>query len=134
MSRAYLDSSAFVKLVLADEPQAPALRRYLQGWPDRVSATLLRTEVLRAIQRQRPFALATMAAARSLFAGMGWLELDQRLLDQAGTLLPPELRSLDAVHLAAALALGSDLGVLVTYDLRMAGAAQQYGLPVSSPC
>jgi predicted nucleic acid-binding protein len=43
------------------------------------------------------------------------------------------MRSLDALHLAAAMSLGPDLGVLVTYDERMLGAASLFGLPVASP-
>jgi hypothetical protein len=46
---AYLDSSAFVKLVVA-EPESDALRRALARWPDRASATLLRTETVRALR------------------------------------------------------------------------------------
>jgi predicted nucleic acid-binding protein len=42
-------------------------------------------------------------------------------------LLPAELRSLDAIHLATAQELGDDLKVLVTYDERMAAAARQLG-------
>jgi predicted nucleic acid-binding protein len=61
------------------------------------------------------------------------IQLDEPLLDRAGSLAPPELRWLDALHLAAALTLASDLGVVVTYDIRMAEAARQQGLPVSAP-
>ncbi|MBK5250721.1 MAG: VapC toxin family PIN domain ribonuclease, partial [Actinomycetales bacterium] len=43
------------------------------------------------------------------------------------------LRSLDAVHLAAALSLGDDLEGIVTYDDRLAEAAQANGVPVASP-
>jgi predicted nucleic acid-binding protein len=48
-------------------------------------------------------------------------------------LLPLELRSLDAIHLATASLLGADLGEIVTYDERMAAAAQSMGFRVSSP-
>ena len=59
--------------------------------------------------------------------------LDEPLLDYAATLSPPELRSLGAIHLAATLSLGSDLGVFVAQDERLADAAMQQGLPVRSP-
>jgi hypothetical protein len=65
---------------------------------------------------------------------MKLVRLDESLLDRAGDLDPRELRSLDAVHLAAALAMGPDLGVLVTYDDRLEYAARQRGLVVESPC
>jgi hypothetical protein len=43
------------------------------------------------------------------------------------------MRSLDAVHIAAAMSLGPDLGVVITYDERMDAAARLFGLPVASP-
>jgi predicted nucleic acid-binding protein len=64
---------------------------------------------------------------------MRLIRLDEPLLDRAGELDPRELRSLDAMHLAAAMAIGADLGVLVTYDERLGGAARERGLPVDAP-
>lgn len=43
------------------------------------------------------------------------------------------LRTLDAIHLATALRLGSDLDAVVTYDNRLAEAARTLGLPVAAP-
>jgi uncharacterized protein len=43
------------------------------------------------------------------------------------------MRSLDAIHLAAALSLGRDLAGIVTYDRWMAEAAQTLGLRVAAP-
>jgi predicted nucleic acid-binding protein len=127
---AYLDTSAFVKLLVA-EPESAALERFLGRWPERTSATLLRTEAVRALRRsgydQR------VGAARRLFEGMRLIRLDEVLLDRAGELDPRELRSLDALHLATALAVGADLGVLLTYDERLGEAARQRGLTVQSP-
>jgi hypothetical protein len=47
--------------------------------------------------------------------------------------LPVELRSLDAIHLATAQQLGADLARIVTYDDRMAVAANQLGLTTARP-
>jgi uncharacterized protein len=55
------------------------------------------------------------------------------LFRQAGMLLPPHLRSLDTIHVAAALSLGPHLGVVIAYDQRMIDAPQQQGLAVASP-
>lgn len=126
---AYLDTSAFVKLILL-EAESTALKRYLQTWPRWCSATLLRTEAARALRRQ---GLAYLAPARQIFTWMNLIRMDEPLLDRAGELDPPDIRSLDAVHVAAALSLGSELGVFVTYDQRMADAARQYGLTVCDP-
>jgi predicted nucleic acid-binding protein len=45
----------------------------------------------------------------------------------------PSLQSLDAIHLAAAQALGAELESVVTYDARMRGAATTLGLRVTRP-
>lgn len=59
--------------------------------------------------------------------------MDEALLDRAGDLDPASLRSLDAIHLASALTLGNDLGVVVTYDDRMLQGASALGLHTASP-
>lgn len=127
---AYLDTSAFVKL-LVTEPESAALRTRLQRWPDRVLAALLRTQTVRALRRQGNDAL--IGKARRLFGGLVLIRMDEPLLDRAGDLGPAELRSLDAVHLAAALSIGPDLGVLLTYDIRLRDAAAAQGVDVESP-
>ncbi len=127
---AYLDTSAFVKLLVA-EPESAALSARLGRWPDRASATLLRTESMRALRRSGHERLA--GTARRLLGTVRLIRLDEPLLDRAGELEPAELRTLDAIHLAAALSIGSDLGVLVTYDSRLASAAVARGLNVESP-
>lgn len=125
---AYLDSSAFVKLVVP-EAESAALRRWLQGWPRRASATLLRVEAVRAVMPSGPVAVRT---ARRQMARIHLIELTRKLLDGAAV-LPPALRSLDAIHLAAAQSLGADLGVVVTYDARLAGAAARLGMVAEAP-
>ncbi|HYZ02377.1 MAG TPA: VapC toxin family PIN domain ribonuclease, partial [Candidatus Binatia bacterium] len=58
---------------------------------------------------------------------------DEPLLDRAAELDPRGLRPLDAIHLAAALAIGPDLGAFLTYDERLADAARRQGLTVHAP-
>jgi predicted nucleic acid-binding protein len=125
----YLDTSAFMKLV-AEEAESAALRRHLRGGRLRTSAILLQTEALRAAGRLSP---AHVAVARQLLRGLALIQTDRQLYAVAGALAPPELRSLDALHVAAALTLGQDLADFVTYDTRMTHAAQTHGLPVVSP-
>ena len=125
----YLDSSAFVKLVLP-EPETPALVAYLRRWSRAVSATLLRTEALRAAACSSP---ARVQDTRRALRDVAFIDLGRDLMDQAGALAPHDLRSLDALHIAAALSLGDDLDELVTYDARLAAAATAHGLLVASP-
>jgi predicted nucleic acid-binding protein len=51
----------------------------------------------------------------------------------AAASLAVEVRSLDAVHLASAQAIGESLEVLLTYDRRMLEAARSIGLPAEAP-
>ncbi len=130
MTAVYLDSSAFVKLVV-NEAETAALRTFLAGRPARrVSSTLLRTEVLRATRHLGPEVLATV---RESLRRIDLVSIDDRILDGAGTIEPGVLRTLDAIHLATALAVGDDLDAIVTYDLRMIQAARLLGLPTASP-
>ncbi|MGH9095281.1 MAG: PIN domain-containing protein [Acidimicrobiales bacterium] len=129
-SVAYLDTSAFVKLLVA-EPETDALRAAMGRWPQRASATLLRTETVRALRRSGHGHL--VGQARRLFRSVSLVRIDEPLLDRAGDLEPVELRALDAIHLAAALALGPDLGVVFTYDSRLRDALVSNGLPVEAP-
>lgn len=127
---AYLDTSAFVKLVVV-EPESSALQRFLMRWPERTSAALLRTEAIRALRWSGHD--DRVGAARRLMSAIRLVRLDEPLLDRAGDLDPRELRSPDAIHLATALAIGPDLGVLLTYDERLGDAARRHGLVVQAP-
>ena len=130
MSIVYLDSSAFVKLI-AREAETGALRRYLCSHDHWLSASLLRAEVLRAALRSgNP---QRLVAARHQLRHVAYVDVTRELLEQAGLVQPPEVRTLDAVHLSAALWLQDDLDALVTYDSRMADAAQANGLAVATP-
>jgi predicted nucleic acid-binding protein len=59
--------------------------------------------------------------------------LTDRVRHTAARLVPPELRTLDAIHVASALALGPDLAAVVTYDARMQQAAEGCRLRVLAP-
>jgi len=107
-----------------------ALRRHLRRRTPLVSSALARTEVLRALLLEGD---AAQARARAVLNRIDMIRLSDRVLNAAGTLLPPEVRSLDAIHLESARQLGTDLGQVVTYDDRMIAAAQQLGLSTKSP-
>ena len=126
----YLDTSALVKLVVA-EPETPALRSWLRE-EDRtpLACDLVRTELLRAVRRAAP---DRVVQARAVLDSLTLTTVTTALFEEAGRLDPAELRSLDALHLAAALDLGDDLDGLVTYDDRLGRAAQFNGIPVISP-
>lgn len=128
-SIAYLDSSALVKTVV-EEPESKALRRLLRRFETHASSGLARTEVVRAVRRAQPSALPQALAALERLA---LIEVSQAVLDSAGVLDPPTLRTLDAIHLAAARTLSPQLAALVTYDERLAAAGRSLGLPIEAP-
>lgn len=125
----YLDSSALVKLVVA-EPESGALRRYLRRRRPLVSSALARTEVLRALL---PFGPEAVRRGQDVLARVELARVNDAVLDLAGTLMPVELRSLDAIHLATARRFGDDLARIVTYDERLSAAARALGITVASP-
>jgi PIN domain. len=130
LSALYLDSSAFVKLVVEEE-ESVAVRAFLSAHDARrVSSALLRTEALRAVRHLGPDALATV---REGLRRVDLIGIDDRILDAAGSLEPQVLRTLDAIHLATAMAVGDDLDAIVTYDERMIEAARLIGLSTVSP-
>jgi hypothetical protein len=130
LSALYLDSSAFIKLVV-EEPESGAIRTMLaSAGGRRVSSALLRTESLRAVRHLGPDALATV---REGLRRVDLIGIDDRILDAAGTLEPQVLRTLDAIHLATAMAVGDDLEAIVTYDERMVDAARLMGLSTATP-
>ncbi|HWH30915.1 MAG TPA: type II toxin-antitoxin system VapC family toxin [Mycobacteriales bacterium] len=126
----YLDTSALAKLLVV-EAETPALRAYLRGRRDsrRVACGLVRAE-LRRVAVRLPGDL--LPAAERLLKGLVLVPVDDALLDTAGTLGPAVPRTLDAVHLAAALRV-APVDALVTYDDRMADAATGLGLQVVAP-
>ena len=126
----YLDTSALVKLVVA-EPETAALRTWMNA-ADRVpvASNLVRTELLRAVRRVAP---DRVLQARAVLDSITLVQVTTPLFEMAGRLDPTTLRSLDALHLAAALDLGDDLDGLVTYDDRLAEAAELNGVPVVTP-
>jgi uncharacterized protein len=127
----YLDSSALVKLVVG-EAESSALRTYLAERRSdiRMAVALARTEVVRAVAMHRSIEL--VETARSIIARLHLVPLNNRLLDAAATMMPPELRSLDAIHLAAART-APELRAMVTYDSRLAEAAGNAGIVVVAP-
>lgn len=73
------------------------------------------------------------ARADRLLAECDVIRIDPDTFDHAGRVEPRTLRTLDALHLAAATTLGPDLAGIVAYDERLLRAARDAGLATSSP-
>lgn len=129
MAVVYLDASAGAKLVM-DEPESHGLKSWLADRVELASSALFGAELLRAVHRAAPHRIRV---ARDLLATLTLLAIDDDVLTAAANLEPATLRTLDAIHVASAIRLGSELDALVTYDRRMIEAAERIGLPVASP-
>ena len=135
MALFYTDASALVKL-LREEPESPALRAFLAG-ADLLCSELVLAEVPRAIRRAaaddpRLPRDVLLARAAELLDALALLPLDRDLLAAAGALDEPALRTLDAIHVIAAIDL-SPIDAFVTYDERQGATARLAGLRTMSP-
>jgi uncharacterized protein len=128
----YLDTSALVK-VLRREPESAALADWLDAraptpW---VSSMLIEVELPRALRRTDPTLLADVPAT---VARVARYEIDDVVRAAAAAYPDPNLRSLDAIHLATARAVfGGQLAAFVSYDERQLDVAATLGLPIDSP-
>ncbi|MFS0910261.1 type II toxin-antitoxin system VapC family toxin [Microbacterium sp. 179-I 3D2 NHS] len=127
MSRWYIETSAALKLIV-NEAESDALAAVISDeQPDLVACYLLETELRRSAHSHD----LAQTDVSDLLDGVGLYEVPPGLFREAGLLPGRGLRSLDALHIAAAVAIGVD-GIL-TYDLRMAEAALAMGVRPHAP-
>jgi hypothetical protein len=98
-----------------------------------LSSVLIEVELMRATRRSAPSRLDRAAA---VLDGIGVVTLSSSVISRASAYADPDLRSLDAIHLATAEHVGSvarPLEAFVVYDERLLAAARRVGLPVVAP-
>jgi uncharacterized protein len=128
----YLDTSALVKLVVR-EAETEALRLHLRTRRALrpFSSMLAHAELLRAVQGT---GAAAVSAGRSVLAGLDLVDVTREILEAAGSMRTQvRLRTLDAIHLATAMAADDRLVEMVVYDDRLRAAAAELGLPTAAP-
>jgi hypothetical protein len=130
----YLDTAALVKLIRI-EAESRALTEWLNSQPAQplVASALVEVEIPRALGRSQPGVLGAVAG---VLARLHRVEMTTAIRATAAAYPDPNLRSLDAIHLATAellVASGKTLTAFVTYDKRLAAAAGEAGLPVVAP-
>jgi uncharacterized protein len=125
----YLHSSALVTLV-SGRAYSGELAKFLLTWPamPMATSTVGFVETVRTLDQVGSYP-TVMADLTRRFAE---IVLTEEIRDGAA-MLPRGLRSLDAIHIASAQAIGDILEVLVTYDKRMLEAARAVGLRAEAP-
>ena len=123
----YLDTSAFLKLVVAEE-HSVELREAVTA-AELWSSALLSVEAHRAGRRLE----IPVEVIDEHLEAVTLTTLAESTLSAARCLGRDTLRTLDALHLGAALELGADLDGVLTYDNRLASACREEGIAVSAP-
>ncbi len=115
---------------MLDEPDAGLIRRELAQYGEHVSSAILRIELRRVALRQN-----CLPEADQLLSRIALVPLDNQLLSAAETLQPPEVGTLDAIHLVTALRLATrgQVSAILTFDRQLIRAATIHGLKVTSP-
>ncbi len=124
----YIETSAFLKLAVQEEG-SPAMRRWFTRHRPCWSSQLLATEAHRAAMRLE----VAPEIIEELLDSISLILPSASTFGLAGRLGPVDLRSLDAVHLAAAGEIGPELEAGVTYDRRVVSGAAAAGFPVIQP-
>ena len=123
----YVDTSALGAL-LVERLESDALESWLDQTSDMlVSSDLLEVELRRLAVREG----VDQADVTRLLDGVSIAALDRAVYRSAGLLPMPYLRTLDALHLEAAMRL--DAAAVLTYDRRLSKAARSVGLRVVAP-
>ena len=132
---AYVDASVILRIAFG-EPEP------LAAWSEidqPISSELIRVECLRALERARRIdrltdvtVATTRANLLDVLATMQLIPISGAVLERAAGSFPTTLGTLDAIHLASALAVQAQLAPLslATHDMELALAARSMGFPV----
>lgn len=125
----YLDASALVSLVTG-RPYARELREFLAQSPEMPmgTSTVGFIETVRTLDRVGSYP----TAMQDLLATFTEILVTDEIRDAAAS-MPGIVRTLDAVHIASAQAIGDALASLVSYDKRMLDIAHSVGIPIAAP-
>jgi hypothetical protein len=124
----YLDTSAAAKL-LVEEAESGALGELLRSAGTSLVTSRVGVVELRRVGRRSG---AGADRADALSATLVVVELDETV-ERHAVERNLDLRALDAIHLATALAAGDSLDGFVCYDAHLAAAAESVGLTVLAP-
>jgi len=133
--RAYVDSSVVLRVALGEADKLTEWTRIT----DPISSELIRIECLRTLDRARlqgrledPELARLRADLLQIIETFALIELDEGIKSRAADPFPTLVRTLDALHLASALAVRATAGdlVMATHDGELAIAAEALGFEV----
>jgi predicted nucleic acid-binding protein len=132
----YLDTSVLLRWLL----QQPEAIETWGAWDESVTSEITRVEARRSLDRLRvrgsmsDLAVAEhVAFLREVLSRFEEIPVSRRVLERASSSFPTELGTVDAIHLATALAWIEDRGeplTFLTHDRQLAIGAQACGLDV----
>jgi predicted nucleic acid-binding protein len=131
----YLDACALVKFI-KPEKESEALRAWRRELPPDaalVSSELAALEITRALLRAGADHTRVPYYVGQAMRGLYVVEVSSTVLERARSYRVARLGSLDAIHLATADPFRAELTAFVTYDGELSAAAEDLGLPVSTP-
>ena len=131
----YFDSSALLKFV-KQEKESQALRAWrmaLDAGVELVTSQLAALEITRTLLRAGvPHDRVPYVVGQAL-RGLYLVDVTSTVLSRARAYGVRRLGSLDAIHLATADPFLPQLAGLVTYDMELAAASAEMGIPVVAP-
>jgi uncharacterized protein len=124
----YIDSSAIIKLIKPEKESAALIKKLPRIL---IASRISRVEVTRTIIRYEPDLLD---ATYDVLADIQMVPVEDSIVTIAEN-LPQfiDLRSLDSLHIASALAIKNVLKGIITYDKEMVIAAEALGFKTLSP-
>jgi predicted nucleic acid-binding protein len=129
MAGLYVDTSALGRVLLA-EPDAASIQASLAGYEESWSSSLLTLELGRLARRhgKTDFAL-------QLLEGLSLCTVTEERLRVAAAIQPLEVRSLDAIHLGAAVELRDAelVSAVLTFDKQFIAGCVHHGIEVIKP-
>jgi uncharacterized protein len=132
----YVDTSALLKLLVREE-ESIAIERELLLWPSLATSIVTEVELPRAVARAREDRPGSVIDGslilRGIIASAAIVELTDDIVASARDVAPVHVGALDAIHIASALSLDTELAGVATYDNRMKDALIREGVDVIAP-
>jgi predicted nucleic acid-binding protein len=127
MAGLYVDTSSLGRILL-QEPDAPSIRATMANFTSLWSSQLIAVELRRLGRRE-----ALEPAADRLLNAVQLTPLGHTNLSRAARLDPVEIRTLDAIHLEAAIRLrgAGTIAAVLTHDRQLRAGCQHHGIPLA---